>query len=64
MANNQDPQERRYERAQALDMALRTPGIRNGNDALKLAEAYRAYMVDGAPELKISSSAPCVVDLS
>ena len=43
-----------YVRFQALDMALRTPGLIGHNDVLRAAAAYRAH-IEGATAVDVSS---------
>lgn len=43
-------QSQQMQRAHSLDLALRTPGVCNGSDVLKLAAAYQAYITGEAPE--------------
>ncbi|OIJ40773.1 hypothetical protein [Massilia timonae] len=43
-------QSQQMQRAHSLDLALRTPGVCNGSDVLKLAAAYQAYIIGGTPE--------------
>lgn len=57
--------ENKHQRAHALDLALRTPGIRNGADVLRLAAAYQAYIAGDeqvAGDAKPAVSAGCPND--